>query len=109
MTVEVPGGPKTASLIERVKNILLKPNAEWDRIDGEPATVQGLFMGYALILAAVGPICQLIGSVVFGHCVFFACYRPPIISAVIGAGLLRAHARGRLCLRLHHRGARAQL
>ena len=85
MTVEVPGGAKTASLIERVKNILLKPKEEWDRIDGESASVQGLFMGYAAILAAIGPICQLIGSVVFGHCVFFACYRPPIISAVIGA------------------------
>ncbi|HEY3812996.1 MAG TPA: Yip1 family protein [Caulobacteraceae bacterium] len=85
MTVEVPGGPKTASLIERVKNILLKPNAEWDRIEAEPASVQSLFMGYAIILAAIGPICQLIGSVVFGHCIFFACYRPPIISAVVGA------------------------
>ncbi len=86
MTVEVPG-PKTASLIERVKNILLKPAAEWDRIDGEPATVQSLFMGYAVILAAIGPVCKLIGSLVFGQCAFFVCYRPPLVGAIVGAVL----------------------
>ena len=32
-------------------------------------------MGYAVILAAIGPICRLIGSLVFGQCAFFVCYR----------------------------------
>jgi hypothetical protein len=70
MTVEVPGGPKTASLIERVKNILLTPGPEWDRIDGETATVKGLFTGYAAILAAIPAICSLLSLLLFIH--FFA-------------------------------------
>lgn len=55
-----------ASLVERVKSILLKPNAEWPIIAAEPATVKGLFTGYAMILAAIGPIAGLIGGLAFG-------------------------------------------
>ncbi|MGI4818533.1 MULTISPECIES: Yip1 family protein [unclassified Brevundimonas] len=54
------------SLIERVKSILLQPKAEWPIIGAEPATVKGLFTGYAMILAAIGPIAGLIGGLVFG-------------------------------------------
>lgn len=55
------------SLIARVKNILLNPKAEWEVIDREFATVPTLFSRYAMILAAIGPICGLSGSVVFSH------------------------------------------
>ena len=44
------------SLAARVKGIILRPSPEWDIIDGEPATVKGLFTGYAMILAAIGPL-----------------------------------------------------
>lgn len=54
------------SLIERVKSIQLQPKAEWPIIGAEPATVKGLFTGYAMILAAIGPIAGLIGGLVFG-------------------------------------------
>ncbi|HWE46777.1 MAG TPA: Yip1 family protein [Caulobacteraceae bacterium] len=84
MSLEVKA-PNTASIIERVKNILLKPAAEWDRIDGETTSVKDLFMSYGIWLAAIGPVCNLIGSIVFGHCLWFACYRPPILSAIVGA------------------------
>ena len=53
------------SLIERVKAILLQPKAEWPVIAAEPATVKGLFTGYAMILAAIGPIAGLIGGLAF--------------------------------------------
>lgn len=56
----LPGVP--SSLIDRVKNILLTPKTEWAKIDGEPATVQGLFTGYVMILAAIGPVASIIGS-----------------------------------------------
>ena len=67
MTVEVPGGPKTASLIERVKNILLTPGPEWDKIEGETATIPGLFTGYAAILAAIPAVCSLLSLLLFIH------------------------------------------
>src|SRR3954470_969506 len=42
--------------IDRVKNILVAPRTEWPRIKEEPATVASLYVGYILILAAIGPI-----------------------------------------------------
>ena len=55
-----------ASLSARIQGILLRPSLEWDRIEVEPATVRGLFTGYAMILAAIGPVCSAIGLMVFG-------------------------------------------
>ena len=47
------------SLVSRVQNMLLKPKAEWGVIDAEPATVQGIYTSYVMILAAIGPICSI--------------------------------------------------
>lgn len=41
------------SIVARAKNIILKPTDEWNVIADEPATVGGLFTGYAMILAAL--------------------------------------------------------
>jgi hypothetical protein len=60
----MPGVPP--SLIDRIKNLLMTPKTEWPKIDAEPATVQGLFTGYVLLLAAIGPIAIIIGQQVFG-------------------------------------------
>jgi hypothetical protein len=48
------------SLIDRVKNILLKPKDEWEVVAGESATVGGLFTGYAIPLS----ILPVIGSTI---------------------------------------------
>lgn len=50
------------ALLSRVKGIILQPGLEWARIDGEFATTRSLFTRYAMILAAIGPICSLIGG-----------------------------------------------
>lgn len=59
-------GPASGGLVSRARNILLSPKTEWDRIDGEPATVQGLYTGYICILAAIPAICGIIGGLLFG-------------------------------------------
>jgi hypothetical protein len=41
------------SIVDRAKNIVLKPADEWNVIADEPATVRRLFTGYAMILAAI--------------------------------------------------------
>lgn len=64
MATNPTGG--TASLVERVKNILMTPKTEWPRIDAEPATIGGIYTSYVLILAAIPPVCMLIGMLVFG-------------------------------------------
>ena len=54
------------ALIDRVKNILLAPQAEWPVIAGEPATVQSLYVGYIMILAAIGPVALALQVGLFG-------------------------------------------
>jgi len=66
----MPGAP--ASLVDRVKNIIISPSTEWARIDAEPATVASLFTGYAMILAAIGPVATVIGLSLVGFPIGYA-------------------------------------
>jgi len=70
------------SLISRVQNILLRPKEEWGVIDAEPATIGGIYTSYVLILAAIGPICGLIGEQVIGINLLGVTYKPPIVYSV---------------------------
>lgn len=54
------------NLVERAKNLLLQPKAEWPVIEGERTTTQELYTSYVMILAAIGPVASLIGMSVFG-------------------------------------------
>jgi hypothetical protein len=85
MSVIEPGPASSVSLVARAQGILLHPKAEWEKIDAEPATIQGLYIGYVCILAAIPAIATLIGSEAFGHGVLGIVYRPPIIGAVVMA------------------------
>ena len=49
------------SIVTRAKNIILKPTDEWNVIAYEPATVSGLFTGYAMILLAI----PLVAGIIF--------------------------------------------
>ncbi|HZL00390.1 MAG TPA: Yip1 family protein [Caulobacteraceae bacterium] len=60
-------GPRSAGLMARVQGILIKPAAEWDVIEAEPATIPGLFTGYACILAAIPPIALILQHLLFIH------------------------------------------
>jgi len=62
----VEPGSSRSGLIDRVKSILMQPTATWDVIDGEPATIGGLYTGYVIPLAAIPAICSTIGLIVFG-------------------------------------------
>jgi len=84
MSVIEPG-TTSSDLVGRAKRLLLSPSSEWDRIDAEPATVKGLYVGYVCILAAIPPIAGLIGGQVFGHGGFGFHYKPPLIPSIIGA------------------------
>lgn len=64
-TEPAPAAPAGNPLVDRVRNILMTPKAEWERIAGEPATIQSLYVPYALILAAIGPVASAIGTAVF--------------------------------------------
>ncbi|HEX2558711.1 Yip1 family protein [Phenylobacterium sp.] len=65
MSVVEPGSTQS-KLIQRVKDILLRPGPTWDVIDTEPASLGSIYKGYVLILAAIPPICLVLGHLIFG-------------------------------------------
>ncbi len=46
------------SLVDRARNIITNPAAEWPVIAGEPASVGSLYTGYVIPLALIAPICR---------------------------------------------------
>lgn len=84
-TVSKPSQP-APPLIERVKNILLKPSPTWDVIADEPADVKSIYLGYIIPLAAIGPVASAIGMTVFGVGIpGLISYKTPLLWAATGA------------------------
>ncbi|HYF40480.1 MAG TPA: Yip1 family protein [Gemmatimonadales bacterium] len=74
------------NLVDRVKRILLSPRTEWEIIDNEPSSPAQLFTSYAVPLAAIGPVAQIIGYSVLGFPVpFGGNTRMPLGSAITAA------------------------
>jgi len=73
------------NLVERVKGILLKPDETWDLIDAEPSTIQSIYKGYIVPLAAIPAVCGLIGGVLIGHGMLGVHYKTGIVSGLVGA------------------------
>jgi hypothetical protein len=76
------------NLIERVKNIIIKPKEEWNVIVTETTAPGQLIMSYLLILALIPAVCTLIGFGIMGYNVPFIGHVPGnitfgIIKAVI--------------------------
>ncbi|MCB2046637.1 MAG: YIP1 family protein [Novosphingobium sp.] len=80
-------GPIPASLIDRAKAIVLKPNDEWPKIATETQSQGDILRSYVLPLAAIGPIAGLIGSQVFGYGALFVSIRPSLMSSLTSAVL----------------------
>jgi len=76
-----------AGIAARAKRLILQPKAEWPRIDAEPMSVRGIMTGWVVPLAAIGPVAQLIGSLLFGYGLFGIHYRPTIGAAITTAVL----------------------
>jgi len=76
-------------LVARVKGILLTPKEEWGKIKPESTPVAKLFMGYAVILAAIPAVGQLVGNALIGRRIpLLGWFRLPIGSALLHAILL---------------------
>lgn len=58
-------------MIERIKNIILTPNNEWDLIEKEENNLQKLLMSYVLPLSLIPAICAFIGYGFIGYEVMF--------------------------------------
>lgn len=73
-------------VVERVKNILLRPAKEWPVIAGEATDAKALFLGYAAPLAAIGPIATWIGHSLIGVSVpLLGTVRTPFLTGLVYA------------------------
>ena len=72
-------------IVQRAKDMIVKPQETWAAIDGEAATVQSLYIPYVLLLAAIGPLAQLIGGQIFGHHFLAITVHPPLGGAIVSA------------------------
>ena len=54
------------NLVDRVKRLLLQPKEEWQVIDKESLDVADFYKFYIAPLAAIGPLCSVIGMSVVG-------------------------------------------
>ena len=83
-----PVGSGAPSVVERAKAIILQPRSEWPVIEAETTPSGEIFTRYAVPLAAIGPVAQLLGSQLFGFSAFGVTYRPSLAGglsmAIIG-------------------------
>ncbi len=84
MTVD-PTNVSAPNIVERAKNIMLQPRAEWDRIAAEPVEVGKLYTTYVLPLAAIAAVAGFIGMSIFGVSGFGVSYRVPIVAGALTA------------------------
>jgi Yip1 domain len=54
------------SIVDRAKNMILKPADEWNVVAAEPATVGGLFTGYAIILSGLALVSSIVATGLLG-------------------------------------------
>jgi hypothetical protein len=72
------------ALIGRVLNLLLHPEAAWDAIDAEPASIEGLYRGWVIPLAAIPAVCGAVGRLSFRGFEMFGIRYHQSFVAVIG-------------------------
>ncbi|TBR36319.1 MULTISPECIES: Yip1 family protein [Dyella] len=69
-------------IIARAKAVLTTPQTEWPKIGAEPATIQGLYTGYILWLAALPLVARFIKDSLLGTSALGMSFRVPV-----GAGI----------------------
>jgi hypothetical protein len=80
-----PTDGTSRSLVDRVKNIIMRPKLEWPVIDAEPSTIGGIYASYVAILAAIPPIASAVGQLVFGWRFLGIVYRPSPVHVITQA------------------------
>ncbi len=58
---------KSEFILSRAWGLLREPKKEWEQIKAEETTVPAILIGYVAPLAAIPPICDLIGSALFNR------------------------------------------
>ncbi|MPT46901.1 MAG: YIP1 family protein [Sphingobium sp.] len=77
-----PPEPVGAGLVDRVKNIILRPKESWPVIDREATSISGLYASYAVILAAIPAIAMFLRGATIGYGAFGFNWKPGIMGAL---------------------------
>jgi hypothetical protein len=74
------------SLVNRVREIILRPKAEWPVIDKEVTTISQMYRSYVAPLAAIGPIATFLGTQLFGTVQLQGTVvKPTLMQGLVGA------------------------
>jgi hypothetical protein len=84
MTTIDPGSTARAPLIQRIKNIIVAPRAEWPRIAAEPETIGSLYINYIMPVAGFAVLCSFIDNLL-GVTILGVTYKPTYGQAVMSA------------------------
>lgn len=76
------------ALKDRVTKIITDPANEWRRIEPEPTTVQQLYTGFIIPVAAIPVVASFIGSVVIGGIFGRTGLIPGLIGAIFSLAML---------------------
>jgi hypothetical protein len=79
------GGAVMKKIIERVRDIVLKPKDTWPIIKGERVDLKHLFINYAVPLALIPTVCGLIGMLLIGIRTPIGVVRAPILETTLGS------------------------
>lgn len=80
---------ETIKIIERVKNIIIKPHEEWKLIKNEETSNNHIVLTYLLPLMAINLVATIIGSSLFSFKFFYAnTMTYTIFSAILGLLIL---------------------
>ena len=58
---------KSEFSLSRAWGLLREPKKEWEQIKAEETTIPNILIGYVAPLAAIPPVCDLIGQTAFNH------------------------------------------
>ena len=69
--MSVIGSEPASRLVERIRAVLLQPRPTWAVIETESATIEGLYRGYVMPLAAIIPVILFLWSALLSPLVGF--------------------------------------
>ena len=58
---------KSEFILSRAYDLLRQPKKEWEQIKAEETTIPNILIGYVAPLAAIPPVCDIIGSALFNR------------------------------------------
>jgi uncharacterized membrane protein len=70
------------NIVQRIKDITLKPKETWPVIKGEPATIKDLYTSYVVPLSVIPPFASFIGFSLIGISMLTVHYRVPLVTGL---------------------------